>query len=240
MSEQEAGPVMEIACRPPWLIVHFQQPQDMVSWAVAGGGRRRSRSVAWYQVRDHELPPEVVPLEYLRVRLNAEGLQDAVGLLTSHTVDQFSDVEKSREETMARCITTVGLTNALRAGDPAHETEPAGTINLLCWLSVPLTERAMLEALSLAAEARTAAMLDGGIPSFLSGHPATGTGTDCIVIAAPSSDAARTATRQQPLEYTGKHTLAGSLIGAVVYEAIVAGVECWKRNHGEFAATRES
>ncbi len=48
------------------------------------------------------------------------------------------------------------------------------------------------------------------------GLAATGTGTDCIVIAAPSG--------AEPLRYAGKHTLLGHLIGASVLEAVRSGM----------------
>ena len=72
----------------------------------------------------------------------------------------------------------------------------------------------------MATEARTAAVLDSRYPSIRTGQPATGTGTDCIAIAAPSSGNHR--------QYVGKHTDIGYLIGTVVYEAICKGV---KRYH---------
>ena len=65
----------------------------------------------------------------------------------------------------ARCVATVGLGNALCAGDPPVAGEPAGTINLLCHVSTPLSELALLEALALAAEARTLALLEARVPS---------------------------------------------------------------------------
>jgi adenosylcobinamide amidohydrolase len=110
----------------------------------------------------------------------------------------------------------VGVHNALRVGDAPRVAEPAGTINLLCQISRPLSKEAALEALSIATEARTAAVLESGIPSVESGKPATGTGTDCIVIAAPQ--------RGEALHYVGKHTPAGHLIGTSVLEAVRSGL----------------
>ena len=63
----------------------------------------------------------------------------------------------------------------------------------------------MAEALAMAAEARVAAVQEAGILSRRTKRPATGTGTDCIVVASSS----RGGTQQ----YCGKHTLLGELIG---------------------------
>ncbi len=94
-----------------------------------------------------------------------------------------------------------------------------GTINLLCQVSIGLSEEALIEACALAVEARTAALLDATLPSPLSGLPCTGTGTDCVVIAAP---------RGRPKErFAGKHTACGSAIGAAVRRAVARGVRVW-------------
>ena len=63
----------------------------------------------------------------------------------------------------------------------------------------------MVEALAMATEARVAAVHDAGILSTRTKRPATGTGTDCIVIASPA--------RGRAHPYCGKHTLLGELIG---------------------------
>ena len=117
------------------------------------------------------------------------------------------------------CVATVGLGNALRAGDPPGPAARIGTINLLCQVGVPLREEALVEALSIAAEARTLAVREAGVPSRMSGAPATGTGTDCIVIAAPE--------RPDGARYAGKHTGLGHVIGAAVHDAVARGAAAW-------------
>lgn len=125
----------------------------------------------------------------------------------------------------ARCVATVGLRNALRVGDPSQVMQKVGTINLLCHLSIPLTEEAHLEALSIAVEARSAAVLEAAIPSLQSGLPSTGTGTDCVVMAAPSVESQSPGLASGVLRYAGKHTEAGSLIGKVVFDAVRQGIK---------------
>jgi adenosylcobinamide amidohydrolase len=205
-----------------WLITRFTTTQQVLSWAIVGGGRRTTRTVAWYQVRERELRPPVEARRFLRERLAEAALGDAVGLLTSSALDAYIDVERRHGALAVRCIATVGLGNALRAGDPPGPTARIGTINLLCCVSESLTEEALVEGLALAAEARTAEVLEASVLSRLTGQPATGTGTDCIVIAAPATEG--------PARYVGKHTVLGYLIGAVVGEATRRGVEAWRRS----------
>ena len=100
-----------------------------------------------------------------------------------------------------------------------------GTINLLVRLSTPLSPAAMVEAISIAAEARTAAVTAAGWPSRRSGNIATGTGTDCIAIAAPVEGSA------QP--WCGKHTAEGSAIGQATLAVIDTGVQTWIAQRSE-------
>ena len=207
----------------PWLTARFAAPQRMLSWAIVGGGRHRTRDVAWLQVRDGDLRPPLDAREFLHERLRERGLGEAVGLMTSASVATYTDRCVRWGEFGARCIATVGMGNALRAGDPPGTAARIGTINLLCALDHPLGEDAHLEALALAAEARALAVREADIPSTRSGEPSSGTGTDCIVIAAPDlSGGAR---------YAGKHTELGHVLGAAVYAAVSQGLTRWNAMH---------
>ena len=212
---------IEVVRTQRWLIVRFSKEHTLASWAIVGGGLRRTLTVAWHQVSEDELRPPIDARELLTMRLFNAGIADAVGLLTSRTLSSYIDVTKRYGDVEARCIATVGLGNALRAGDPPGSTGRIGTINVLCRLSVPLSTEALLEALALATEARALAVRESSIASTVSGEPASGTGTDCVVIAAPEHGV--------PARYAGKHTVLGHLIGATVREAIAQGVEDWKR-----------
>ena len=211
---------MHVSVTPNLLAVRFSAPHRTAGWAVVGGGIGEATAVGWVQVRNAELGPDVDPAALLRERLAAGGLEGAVGLLTSADLGAYTDVERSAEGISARCIATVGLGNALRAGDPPWSAARVGTINILVRVSVPLTDAALLETLALAAEARTLAVLEGGVASTVSGRPATGTGTDCIVVAAPMGGAAT--------GYAGKHTLPGHLAGSAVEAAVREGVRRWQ------------
>jgi len=203
------------------LAVHLGTPHRVLSWAVARGGLVEADTVAWLQVTDDELRPPVEPERLLAERLAAASLARAVGLMTSAALEAYRDVVRAADGIEVRCVATVGLDNALRAGDPttAVPVQRAGTINVLCVLPFPVEDQTLVEALALAAEARTVAVLDGGILSRASGLPATGTGTDCLVVAAPSG--------VPRARWAGKHTALGHLVGAAVADAVGAGVHAW-------------
>ncbi len=214
------------------LVVRLGGPHAVLSWALVNGGRQDASEVVWAEVRDGELRPPVDAAALLRARLAEAGLPEAVGLLTSRALSRYVSVERQAGDAIARCVATVGLGNLLRAGDPVSRSR-VGTINLVCQLSFALSELALVEALSIATEARSAAVLEAGLPSAASGAPATGTGTDCIVVAAPAAAGGA--------PYAGKHTLAGHLIGATVLEAVRRGVAGWLLEHpAAFTRTRNT
>jgi len=207
----------QLTCAEGWLIAHFAQPQRTASWAVINGGLRTTRAVAWHQVHASDLRPPVNAVTWLRDRMAARGVSDAVGLMTSRAVETYAEAQTSYGAWEARCVTTVGLGNALRVGDAPGVQGRIGTINTLLHLSQPVTDSALLEALALVTEARTVAVVESGVLSRMSGQPASGTGTDCIVVCAPVA--------KKPTPYVGKHTVAGHVLGDAVLRATRQGIE---------------
>ncbi len=226
------------------LCARLGQQHRVLSHAVLRPGLVVARQVAWCQVRDDELTPPVDPAQHLHDRLSAAGISDAVGLLTGADLGEFVDVTRVAPGLAVRVLATVGLDNARRAGDhwdvpppmtgadvvplddAGADDEPprkAGTINVLACASRPLTDAALIEMLAIAVEARAMAVLEGDVVSRRSGRPATGTGTDCTVVAAPCGAPA--------LQYAGKHTALGHLVGAAVAEAVGRGVAGWLARH---------
>lgn len=207
-----------------WLVVELGRPHRVLSWAPAGGGAGLSSRVVWREVCDDELAPPVDAPAFLAGALAAEGLGDAVAMMTGRSLNAYVEASRRQGDLEVRCVATVGLYNARRAGDPADVADVGpGTINLLCQVAAALTEEAMIETLAMVTEARTLAILESGVASRRSGLPATGTGTDCVVVAAPD-DVPRIA-------YAGKHTILGELVGAVVLEAVGAGTRAWCAEH---------
>jgi adenosylcobinamide amidohydrolase len=137
------------------------------------------------------------------------------------------------EEAHFRELTVVAVcaggveTNAGRAGDPAtvyewngsfqkvsrNEPAPHGTINILLFINHELTPGAMVCAVMMATEAKTAALQELAVSSRYSSGLATGTGTDQIGIAARLHSGAL-------LTGAGKHCVLGELIGKTVQQAI--------------------
>lgn len=215
---------MDVSRVDSWLLARFAQPQRALSWAIVGGGFTQTDVVAWLELKNADLPVGVDPRALLSRRMHEQGVERGVGLLTSRRLDAFVDVTREVDGVVARCVATVGLGNALRAGDRTNALRPVGTINVLCHVAVPLTDEAMLEALALSSEAKALAVRESGVLSIATGMAASGTGTDCLVVASPLASAGHAAQC-----YAGKHTGVGAAVGAVVHDAVARGAEAWKQ-----------
>ena len=208
--------MIEVVLSHPWLEARFDRPLRALSWAPHNPGFVATDRVLWREVRNADLTEGFDALAWLSEEMAARGQAQSVAMLTSRNVRQYRLETACLGRVQASCAATVGLTNAERVGQrlaPAATTW--GTINLTVAVSEGLTDTARIEALSIATQARTAAILNFG-PDLPTGK-ATGTGTDCIVVAAPEGDTA----------YAGLHTEIGEVIGRAVYDAVAAGTRDW-------------
>jgi adenosylcobinamide amidohydrolase len=214
---QLGAPPFDIHCAPPFLTARFSSPQRALSWSLLHPGFATICDVVWVEVRNRDLGPPVDPSAFLKQRLAELGLPDALALMTSRDIRRRCFETAVIDDVEAACLTTVGLSNGERVG--ARRPRPAflGTINMLVHVSCALTDGAMVEAISIVAEARTAAILEGRRTQ--DGPAITGTGTDCIVVATPCVG--------KPALWAGLHTAVGEAIGASVYRATRKGVEEW-------------
>ncbi len=210
-----------ISCAGPILAARFTEVQTVLSWSLTRPGFVTTRSVAWLEVSNDDLPLGVDPTQFLSERLETAGYGDAVQMMTSRQVAKHHLVIRREGEVEAACLATVGLSNAGRVGQVSSLMTLAGTINLLVHINQPLSIGAFIEALSVAASARTAAIMELGIK--VNDETATGTGTDCIAVAAPCEG--NNGKKMAP--HAGLHTDIGAVIGGAVYHAIAEGGRMW-------------
>jgi adenosylcobinamide amidohydrolase len=196
------------------MIVRFDAPFRTLGWASWRGAFARARVVANHQVLINDRAATEAPRQHLRGVLRSLAIDPraAVAMMTGANVNRAAYASARRAALIAGAWCTAGCSNALRAGDRAtFESTRPGTINLIVALNEPLEDSAMAEAIQIATEARVLAVQETGVMSTRSGRPATGTGTDCIVIAAPIGP--------RPHRHCGKHTLAGELIARAAHRA---------------------
>ena len=214
-TEQMAA--FSIRSAPPFLVAEFDKPQNMLSWSLTRPGSVVARSVAWLEVRDSDLPMHVNPASLLLKRMEEAGYGEAVHLMTSRSLAHYDLASATVGSVTSACLATVGLSNAGRVGEPFDGSAPVGTINLLAHVGTALTEAARIEAISIATQARTAAIIELGLRR--DGQIVTGTGTDCIVIASPCG--------VPEAAFAGLHTDEGITLGRAVYDAVKAGGRRW-------------
>lgn len=198
----------------PWLAAHLPRPMRMLSWAPFAPGFTQARHVVWREVRNADLTPDFDVDRWFAAEMAR--WPDAVGMLTSRDIGTHHLAEVAVDGIRAACLATVGLTNAEAVGRrrPYHSAD-YGTINLCTVVDAGLTETAQLEALSIAVQARTAAVMEVGL--MLDTGLATGTGTDCAALACDPGEG----------RYAGLHTALGEAIGAATRQAVAAAAADW-------------
>lgn len=213
------------------LVIPFVPPRRVLSSAVLGGGFCNASFILNHWIRkdvainnqDLRFKLREQPALYLQNLIQQLGLEGVgVGLITAVNIPKkLVVVRRDFQDIGVEGFFTVGVGNAVRAGDPATDpetdgTRPIGTINIILITNICLSDAAMVEAIQVATEAKTAVLLESGIKSCVSSNHATGTGTDCTAIVSGHG---------QPVRYCGTHTRMGELIGSVVAEGVREGLK---------------
>lgn len=218
---------MTVTLARPWLEMDLGTPMRVLSWSLNNPGFVTARHILWREVRNADLPEDFDVDRWFRDELAARGRADAVGLLTSRNIEAYDVAEHTADGVHARAVATVGFSNAERIGTRLDRTgKDWGTINVAVQVDAPLSDAALIETLSIATQARTTAVIEAGYD--LPTGRATGTGTDCIAVAAPQGEIA----------FAGLHTAVGEAVGAAVYDAVTRGARVWMqtvRREGEFS-----
>lgn len=204
----------------PWLSFDLGQPMQVLSWSINRPGFVTARRIVWREVRNADLPRDLDVQAWFAQELAARGETESIAFLTSRDVSRFTQSAARVGDVTVECVATVGLSNAERVGQRLDRSaQDWGTINIALRLNCGVTQAALIEALSIAAQARTAAVMDAGLDLPLG--RATGTGTDCIAVAAPEGGES----------YAGLHTDLGEAIGAATYQATAEGSRAWMAEH---------
>jgi len=208
--------MISLALDRPWLLACLPRPMRVLGWAPHRPGFVTAARIVWREVRNADLPPDLDVARWFAVVLAEAGYGDAVAMLTSRDVASFRQHRVAVEGVAADCVATVGLSNAESVGSRRPwKAADFGTINLAVAVGAALTEAAQIEALSIAVQARTAAVIEAGLD--LPTGRATGTGTDCVALACDAGD----------LPHAGLHTAVGEAVGAAVRRAVAEAAADW-------------
>lgn len=199
----------------PMLVWRFDAPRRVIASAVLGGGIREAAWVINAHVRSDY--GRMDPQRHLEEIADGAGLDPAtgVGLLTAADLGRVASALDGPVGGEVRCDATVGVSYPTWASAPDDEALPdkpwwPGTINLVCQLPVPLTDAALVGAVLTATEAKTQALLAGGVEG-------TGTASDAVVICCPVAGAG-------PVPFAGPRSVWGSRLARAVHTAVARGL----------------
>jgi iron complex transport system ATP-binding protein len=222
------------------LVINLEGRRRVLSSAPQGGGFTLASYVLNHQVEAHpssikdQSKPFTNPAHFLRKVASRLGIHArTVGLMTAVPMTQLVMARASSDGLWVECFATVGVTNAVRAGEwppqRSHRDRPGqlGTINLMLITNGSLSHAAMVGVVQVATEAKTGVLRDHAVPSCRGGIAATGTGTDAVVIACQLQG-------QGPSHiYSGTHTVIGALIGRAVTNCMTRGLakaKAWRES----------
>lgn len=187
------------------VICRFPSPCLVLSTSLYNGGYLMADAVFNHRLSmfvdcEKDLPGGSME-NYLAFVADERGLnrESSTGLLTSARMECRGYSAITFKEIVVEVVATAGVNeNAVRAGDAACYYEDTdcyqpigGTINLLAFTNIGLPRGAMAKALLSITEAKTAALQELAVVSPFTLNPATGTGTDGIILACdPSSSVA--------------------------------------------------
>ena len=225
------------------LVIDLGKSMRVLSSAPCGGGLQSTRYIINHQVDANPVPARSAPASlvdrvarhedpsrYLRVIAAQLGInEDCVGLMTAVPMTQFVTGCEALNGLRLECFATVGVTNAMRAGEPLPSIrgrsgpQKIGTINIILVINAALSHSAMVGAVQVVTESKTGVLRDHDVPCWTGAPGATGTGTDAVVIACSARGAG------QRVSYSGTHTEIGGMIGRVVAGCVIEGLARAKR-----------
>ncbi|MDR1044365.1 MAG: adenosylcobinamide amidohydrolase [Candidatus Adiutrix sp.] len=198
------------------LLIEFASPQSIVS--TADGPLEQARAIG-----NSYSPPSVWNIYHRMGYEKAEkllfeilGLQAGRASILSTGADLNNLAIESRtfQDLTVTALVTAGVeSNAVRAAKDEGAWFEPGTIHVIIMANRRLSPRAATRALITVTEAKTAALWDMDIRSSQTPliNPATGTGTDDIIIVAGEG---------RTLTFSGAHTRLGQLMSEAVYAGV--------------------
>jgi adenosylcobinamide amidohydrolase len=190
---------------------------SVISSAFAGGGVARARTILNLHV------PKNFPCADADATVGAfarrHGLPPPwVGMLTSAWTEKAETAVETAGGIRALVVATVGLSNASAAGLTGRAVPAPGTINTVVVVDADPDPAAMVNLVMTVTEIKTALLLDAGVKS-VDGHPATGTSTDAVVVAATG--------RGLRCRFGGPISELGWVVARAARQALGTGVRRW-------------
>ncbi|MFP3190507.1 MAG: bifunctional adenosylcobinamide hydrolase/alpha-ribazole phosphatase CbiS [Thermoproteota archaeon] len=196
-----------------FIAVKFDKEVRCLSSAPFNGGLVKTRCLVNYKV-PKDFKCENVKDEILKIIKKHNFPENSVVFLTAAQVKKYVSKEFKGSNFELIVISTVGLSNARSVGEIPNIESPS-TINTFIIIDRMLTDSALVNAISTAAESKSFAMFSLDVRSITNKDIAVGTSTDAIAIASLGYG--------KGLDYAGTATEIGSAISKLVFECIRQG-----------------
>jgi adenosylcobinamide amidohydrolase len=199
--------------------LHIQSQQSLhaLSSAVYGGGETHIRHILNLGV-----PPNYSCGNYMEdLRQAASGLyihEPYIGLLTAARIADAQVVTESNDHATVAVVLTLGISHPTAAGVSGCAEFRPGTINTIVIVDGCLSPGARVNAVMTATEAKSLVLAECSVHTA-TGHLASGTGTDAMVVASTE--------RGTHFEYGGPVSCLGALIGRAVRAAMLNATYVW-------------
>jgi adenosylcobinamide amidohydrolase len=228
--KRHGGFTTKFVVRRNTLLIDLGTAQRILSSSPRHGGMVRARYIVNHQVESNSgclsnsgRPKRWgEPGRYLsRVAAGLGVTLPCVALMTAVSLDDLVVLREEDADLWLEGLMTVGVSNAVRAGEPVEEqtrvpSSSLGTINIILRTNARLSSAAMVGMVQVVAESKAAALFSQSVRSITGRQGATGTGTDATVIV--SGDGPR-------LRYSGTHTKMGEMVGRLVYRGVLEGLK---------------
>lgn len=201
--------------------VALNSPHQVLSSAILNGGLTEAEHLMNIRVLKTSSCNESADITLQQYANNVGINGTVVGMMTAASMKSFRLEKETVQDIDIAVLVTSGLSNPRHVGDHAEYREMAshqtdvGTINIIVLTSASLPQAALVEAMMIATEAKTAALVDAKILSPVSQKLATGTGTDAIAIVNGHGPS---------VQFCGKHVLFGEVLGRLVKEAVTSSI----------------
>jgi adenosylcobinamide hydrolase len=191
-----------------WPLLLWQLPEPMVAITSAplGGGVGLRAWVINAQVEKEYSRVDVN--DYLReIAVSAGASGTGVGMLTAARVDDRT----AGSESGIRSFASVGVTTPAWASAEDDDAYPAtvGTVNVVAFLPVRLSDAALVNAVMTVTEAKTQALFEAKVPG-------TGTASDAVCILCLAGGEKET--------FCGPRSRWGARLARAVHEAVTKGI----------------
>ena len=200
------------------VVVTAERPLHVLSSAVRRGGLGEARTIVNLHVDTHHSSDDLErPLaDFIAER----GLPEpCVGLLTAACTEHAEVAHVTASGFAVTAVVTVGLSNRTTAGRAEAARWQPSTINTIVIVEGQPEAAALVNAVVTVTEAKTLALGEAGVRSP-DGHPATGTSTDAVVVAATG--------RGPAARFGGPASEMGATVGRAVLRALERGIAAWK------------